>query len=944
LHLRIFVASPGDVGDERGLALDVLDKLPYAGGLCGKVAIEVVAWDKPGAGTPMLATMTPQAAIAQGLPKPSACDIVVVIFWSRMGTPLPAEYKKADGTPYVSGTEWEYLDALNAAQRGGMPQILVYRRTEDPKVGMSDPQRGEKFSQWEKVQRFFASFRNPDGSIHGGVNDYETPDDFREKLKDHLEKIIHGLVDTRVTAATKTVTAQHQASTPLALWNGSPFPGLRTFTPDDAPIFFGREREAGELVRRFADHDMRFVVVAGASGSGKSSLAAAGLLPRLRANAIEGSKDWLLPWSQPGGSERKVWTGLRFTPGEFSDNPFQALAAKLAPLMPGTELAPRRVAEDLATSSNHLQQLIDRALTGKPSWAEALLFIDQFEELFTVMADQYRKPFVDMLVAAVQAPRLRIVATLRADFYHRCIEAQPQLADILRQRGASFPLAPPGAFALSEMITGPAGRAGLDFDDGLADQILKDAGTSSGALALLAFALHELYEARSADARLTRAAYEAFGGVQRAIGQRAEATFQNLPAKAQALLGEVFRELVDVDEGGAATRRRALRQHFESSADAEQLIDAFTEARLLVMDRSPGGQVFVEVAHEALLREWPRLKDWIAERTDDLRLWRQAQSAAAEWLRAGRDAIHLWPHERLVSLHDTLQRLALARDNLPEPVKGFVRPEAERLLEELDRPATTHYRRAEIGDRLDRIGDPRPGVGLRPDGVPDILWCKIPGGTLTLQDVKGSFSVEPFFMAKYPVTYRQYRAFLEDPKGYHSKTWWKGLTRETQPGEQYRPTGNCPADNVSWHSAIAYCRWLSAHLRYEVRLPTEQEWQQAATGARAYLEYPWGPEGAEGYANTSEARLSRTTAVGMYPAGGSAQEILDLVGNVWEWCANKYDDPNDVGLSGEVRRVLRGGSWFHDRGLARCAFRDYYVPEYRYDGIGFRVVCGSPIF
>jgi len=117
LNLRIFLASPGDVADERSLALQVLEQIQYDPLLHGKITLTSVAWDKPGAGTPMLATMTPQAAIAQGLPKPSDCDVVIVILWSRMGTLLSADYVKSDGSPYYSGTEWELL-ALHKLQAG----------------------------------------------------------------------------------------------------------------------------------------------------------------------------------------------------------------------------------------------------------------------------------------------------------------------------------------------------------------------------------------------------------------------------------------------------------------------------------------------------------------------------------------------------------------------------------------------------------------------------------------------------------------------------------------------------------------------------------------------------------------------------------------------------------------------------------------------------------
>jgi hypothetical protein len=123
LTVRVFLASPGDVVDERARALKTLEDLQYNPLLRGKITMETVAWDKPGAGTPMLASKTPQQAIADGLPKPSECDIALVIFWSRMGTPLPAEYVKPDGSPYRSGTEWEYWDALQAAEQAGQAHL-----------------------------------------------------------------------------------------------------------------------------------------------------------------------------------------------------------------------------------------------------------------------------------------------------------------------------------------------------------------------------------------------------------------------------------------------------------------------------------------------------------------------------------------------------------------------------------------------------------------------------------------------------------------------------------------------------------------------------------------------------------------------------------------------------------------------------------------------------
>ena len=148
--------------------------------------------------------------------------------------------------------------------------------------------------------------------------------------------------------------------------------------------------------------------------------------------------------------------------------------------------------------------------------------------------------------------------------------------------------------------------------------------------------------------------------------------------------------------------------------------------------------------------------------------------------------------------------------------------------------------------------------------------------------------------------------------------------------------------NVSWYDAIAYCRWLSVRLEYEVRLPTEWEWQQAATGGHAENEYPWGADWSSACVNTFESHLGHTTAVGLYPQGASPLGVLDMSGNVEEWCLNEYRVPQHVGYSGNALRVVRCGSW-GDTGLyARARSRLGFDPASRYNGLGLRVVRSSP--
>jgi len=623
-RIRIFLSSPGDVADERRAARLVIERLRTDPLLRGQVDLDPIDWSDPDSATPMLATMTPQEAINRGLAKPSESDIVIVIFWARMGTPLPPEYLKPTGERYLSGTEWEYEDAVNASKIAGtgLPLVVIYRREGAPALQLDDPQFAQKLEQWQRVQTFFAPFTNPDGSLQQGYNRHTSIDDFTRQLETHLKNLIKQVIAIYERRELPPPPVEADAA---PLWQGSPFPGLRAFTPADEPIYFGRGGETDALVERLRAG--RLIAVVGASGSGKSSLVGAGLLSRLSANTIEGSKDWLLP-SVTARGETRQWQGLRFTPSEINDNPFDALAAKLAPL---SGRIPRTIAAELSADPARLLPLIDEALAIRPAWAEALLFIDQFEELFTLCARHHRAPFIALLATAASSTRVRIVLTLRADFYANAVE-DAALAGLLE--AGTFPLSTPGQAALYGMITRPAAQAGLEFEGGLAERILDDTGDDPGALALLAYALDQLYRQSAGKTQFTLKDYQAVGGVQGAIGDRAEAAFGRLAAGAQATFAIVFRDLVEVDERGEPTRRRAALNALTSDADARALIERLTDERLLVTNRTEVGAV-VEVAHEALLRSWDRLRLWIAEQTSNLQLRRRLEGEARAWAAAG---------------------------------------------------------------------------------------------------------------------------------------------------------------------------------------------------------------------------------------------------------------------------------------------------------------------
>ena len=657
--LRIFLSSPGDVSDERALASLVVERLRYDPFIRGRASIDLVAWDQPGGGAPLLAAVTPQASIDAGLPRPSECDIVVVIFWSRVGTPLPyPEYQRPDGTLYESGTAWELEEALSAARTTGLPAVLLYRRTA---TVLLDPDAADfeaRLEQKRRVGQLFERFRNPGtDAITHGYKSYVTPDDFRAELEADLRALAHRLLDASPSPPTAADAARPPA---VRRWEGSPFPGLRAFTSADAPIFFGRGREADELARRLAVS--RFVAVVGASGSGKSSLVGAGLIPRLAETA-----QWLLPEFDAASQQ---WDGLRFTPAELGDDPFVALAVKLAPLV---ARPPRPIADELRSRPSAVNALLAAALAQR-GLAEALVFVDQFEELVTTVSLAHREPFVALLASIAEGEVARAVVTMRADFYHRCV-ALPALARLL-ERG-QLPVATP-TDTLHEMITRPAELAGLEFDEGLPGRMLWETGQSAGALALLAYALEELYRACQGTGRLTAAAYDDLGGVQGAIGARAEDVYRRrLGPAEQAAFGSVFRNLIETDEDGRPARRRTALDQAAPDPASRRVVDVFTEARLLVQSRGLDNEPVVFVAHEALFRSWDRLRLRIELERDDLRLLRQVVVAAHEWHRTGRREAYLWPHERLVGVYEMRARVDPRFDDVTE---AFVRPDRKSVV------------------------------------------------------------------------------------------------------------------------------------------------------------------------------------------------------------------------------------------------------------------------
>ncbi|HEX6471683.1 MAG TPA: AAA family ATPase [Streptosporangiaceae bacterium] len=409
----------------------------------------------------------------------------------------------------------------------------------------------------------------------------------------------------------------------------APYRGLMTFGPGDAEWFFGRRRLVGRLLERLSTAS--FVAVFGPSGSGKSSLLRAGLLPALERGGIPGSAGWRV---------------LLFTPGS---HPMEALASGLAAV---TGASARSLHDDLMAEPARIRPALRRVLPAGAKTPCVVFVVDQFEEAFTLCRDAAeRARFVDCLLAAGGIDghgdlACRVVLGVRADFYARCAE-YPALVAALNDRQLLV-----GSMSddeLREVATGPAAHAGLKIERALVEVIVADARGEPGALPLVSHALLETWRRRKADV-LTLAVYRGAGGIHGGIAQSAERVFAGFDPDGQRIVHRLFLRLTALGEGTEDTRRRVPMaelldgQNGQDGQAVSAVLERLSAARLLTV-----GQDEVQVAHEALIRHWPRLRGWLADDRDLLVAHRRLTEAAVEWDRHGRDDGLLYRGPRLAA-------------------------------------------------------------------------------------------------------------------------------------------------------------------------------------------------------------------------------------------------------------------------------------------------------
>ncbi|MEM9385244.1 MAG: SUMF1/EgtB/PvdO family nonheme iron enzyme [Pseudomonadota bacterium] len=423
------------------------------------------------------------------------------------------------------------------------------------------------------------------------------------------------------------------------------------------------------------------------------------------------------------------------------------------------------------------------------------------------------------------------------------------------------------------------------------------------------------------------------------------------PATRERAFTRLFAELVSLDDERRPTRRRAP---WPSDTETSALAAALVNARLLVSDgEQEGPDRTLEVAHEALFTQWPRLQRWLHERGYDLSLLRQLERDARRWAEAmarrqGDELSLRWHRGRAPEIRRALSAITGGGvESLGEPMRSFVCPRREDW-ERVDRP---FLERIELRERaMDFAARAPKGMDVDGDGLPDIAWVEIPGGEVTLEGGAGTFSTPAHYaLGRYPVTYAQFMAFLADPESSPAGPWYAGLDHP-HGDEPPKPTIRepwRPVVGVSWYDAVAFCRWLTARRAavlggQEIRLPTEWEWEWAARGREEQREFAWEGPWVDGYANLLEQEAGTTSPVDLCPQGGARDGMGDCTGNVEEWCLNEYEVADNQAVDGAKERSVRGGNWSLARRYARCAYRYWSHPYFRVILVGFRVCRCSP--
>lgn len=617
MEIRIFISSPGDVVAERAIAKRVIRKLQKEFGTA--VTLKPLLWED----MPLQSTSTFQEGIDK-IVHAGLVDIAIFILWSRLGSPLGVHYRRSDGSFYRSGTEYEYEMMLAANKQTGKPEILAYIKNAPVTTilaGMNDLTAIEEWTEQNKqVQHFIKEnfYDKESRTVYGAYHQFEESVSFEQKLTEHLRRLI-----VEKTGQVKETE-----------WSGNPYMGLKSFEFEDEAVFYGRRRVINEieelLIAGYASKKSASLIVLGESGSGKSSLVKAGLLPDLSDSGIVPDAAW------------KLHT---VTPAQFGGDVFPGIVKLVADAFPS--LKGSRIWEDVQNGSEvnyaYVADFLNRDTETPATKQVNLFFFDQFEELFTEpqITEEMRGRVIALLQGLVNTRKMWFIFSIRSDFYHKFI-SYPGLLE-LKKQSIVYDLPVMRHSELQEIVEEPARKAGLKWEvdshtgNSLKAVIINDITSHAGDLPLIEFALSELYARRNARNELTFEAYEQIGRVDGAIVQYVDNLYAGLTNGEKEIFEHLLSAIVteSASNKGIYVRRIARLAELEKDEAYKQLIAKMVKAHLFVTGKDMGGEPTLTIAHEMLLTSWKVILNWIEKEKSFISLNEYYENCGNYWKESG---------------------------------------------------------------------------------------------------------------------------------------------------------------------------------------------------------------------------------------------------------------------------------------------------------------------
>ena len=610
------------------------------------------------------------------IPNTGSYDLVISIIWSRLGTRLSNAFVMPDGSQPKVASEYEIgwvLDQVNRTP--GFPELRVYRNGAAPSAPLQPKtQREAFFRDWDAVQEFFTVWEKQK-TFAEACSRYSDLQEFESLFRTHFRDFLARQLEKEIVPRKPVLRVNRKKA--------EPFRGLRFFDFEHAPIFHGRTKAVGQVLDALgkqATAKTPFVLVLGPSGSGKSSLVRAGVLPLLtEVGTIAGEGPWRYAVTRPGSGS----------------DPFDSLATALleSTALPELKRAKKRdhwreLAADLKDtpakvaleitevidriSVQELDHLLDRengqGQTPVPGRIESTelarhrrlrrvkpkakiaLFIDQLEDLFTNFSLELQHQYFAAVTALVRCERVYVIAALGSDYY-AAYQEFPELV-ALTTPGGRFDLQAPTREELGRMVRAPAETYGLRFDrqaktgQALDDALIEAALASADQLPLLEHLLWLLYRKQVArdDGLLRWSDYLEFGELEGALAHHAEKVFTTLSSEARQAFDFVLRRLAPVELDQKGSCRTALYRDLVASGGidsrlqggAKDLVDSMVKEGLLISETDFRQQEVVSVAHPALLRKWPRVREWLIEDQEFLRMRDRLDGCLKLWLKRGR--------------------------------------------------------------------------------------------------------------------------------------------------------------------------------------------------------------------------------------------------------------------------------------------------------------------